>query len=125
MDMPHADCLKLEVYFNPKCSKSRAARDLLDARGVDYQLIHYLDAAPDRAALQRILKCIDAEDPRAITRSKEALYAELELANADYDTLLTAITEHPQLLERPIVLGPNRGVVARPPERLLDLLETE
>ena len=119
MEMP------VTVYFNPKCSKSRAARDLLDGRGIDYQLIEYLDAPLDLATLEDILQRLGNEDPRTILRSKEAVYRDLKLDEADRAALLTAIIQHPILLERPIVLAGTRGVVARPPERLLELFETE
>ena len=62
------------------------------------------------------------EDPREMMRTGEKTYSELGLADAGSERLLEAITEHPILLERPIVIVGDRAVIARPPEKLLDLL---
>ena len=62
------------------------------------------------------------DDPRQMMRTGESVYSELGLADADRERLLEAITEHPILLERPIVIVGDRAVIARPPEKLLDLL---
>jgi arsenate reductase len=61
-------------------------------------------------------------DPRQMMRTEEDVYAELGLASRQGDELLEAIAAHPVLLERPIVVKGDRAVIARPPERLLDLL---
>ena len=112
----------IRVYYNPRCSKCRRARDLLDERGADYELIEYLDRPPTRAELEDLLVKLGSDDPRTLIRTKEAAYATLGLADADRDRLLEALVAHPQLLERPIVVSGARAVVARPPEELLGLL---
>jgi arsenate reductase len=110
------------VWFNPGCSKCRGARDLLQERGVDADYYHYLDQAPGRSDIERVMQLAGIDDPRALMRAGEALYKELGLADADRDTLIDAMVNHPILIERPIVIRGERAVVARPPERLLDLL---
>ena len=62
------------------------------------------------------------DDPRGMMRTGEAVYKELELGKASPDELLAALTAHPVLLERPIVVVGERAVIARPPERLLEIL---
>jgi arsenate reductase len=62
------------------------------------------------------------DDPRAMIREKEPQYAELGLATASRDAVLDAVVENPILLQRPIVVRGDRAVIARPPERLLELL---
>src|SRR4051794_32679727 len=99
------------VWFNPSCSKCRGARDLLDARGVDAEYFRYLDEAPSRAELERVLALIGTDDPRAIVRTGESVYNELGLADADRETLLDAMVGHPILIERPIVIRGDRAVV--------------
>jgi arsenate reductase len=111
------------MFFNPRCSKCRTARGLLAERGVQAELIEYLERAPSRADLERVLALLGTDDPRTITRTGEDLYAELGLEGAGRDTLLEALVAHPLLIERPIVIVGDRAVVARPPERLLDLLD--
>jgi arsenate reductase (glutaredoxin) len=110
------------VWHNPRCSKSRGALALLAERGIDPQVVRYLDAAPSRDELVDVLRRLGTDDPRAIVRKGEARYRELGLAGADRDSLLDALAANPILIERPIVLVGERAVVARPPERALDLL---
>jgi arsenate reductase len=112
------------VLFNGACSKCRGARDLLAERGVDAVYREYLVDTPDRAELERIMGLLGIDDPRAMMRPGEAAYAELGLANAGKAELLDAIVAHPILLERPIIVRGDRAVIARPPERLLELLES-
>jgi arsenate reductase len=110
------------IWHNPSCSKSRGALSLLAEHGVDPAIVRYLDDAPDRAALEDLLRRLGTDDPRAIARTGEARYRELGLADADRDTLLDALAAEPGLIERPIVLVGERAVVARPAEKVLDLL---
>ena len=109
------------VYFNPNCSKCRGARDLLDDKGVDADYFRYLEEAPSRQELERVMGLLGIDDPRQMTRTGESVYAELGLADAGRDRLLDAMTAHPILIERPIVIRGDRAVIARPPEKLLDL----
>ena len=113
---------ELVLWTNPRCSKSRAAEALLAERGVVPRTVRYLDTPPDRAELERVLALLGTDDPRALVRTGEPVYAELGLAGADRETLLQALAEHPQLIERPVAVRGDRAVVARPPERLLELL---
>jgi arsenate reductase len=110
------------VWFNPSCSKCRGARDLLAERGVDASYVEYLQDAPSRAELERVLGLLGLDDPRGMMRTGEPVYAELGLAGAGRDELLDAMTAHPILIERPIVIRGDRAVIGRPPERLLELL---
>ena len=111
------------VFFNPQCSNCRTAQGILQERGVDADYIRYLENAPSRADLEDVLKKLGTDDPRDIVRTKEPVYAELNLDSADRDQLLDAMTAHPILIQRPIVIHGDRAVVARPPERLLELLD--
>ena len=110
------------VYFNPSCSKCRGARDILEERGVDAEYLRYLEDTPTRADLEHVLQLLGTDDPRQMMRTGEDVYKELGLADADRDRLLDAMVEHPILIERPIVIKGDRAVIARPPEKLLDLL---
>ncbi len=113
----------MTVYFNPACSKSRGARDLLGERGVPADYVRYLEDRPSRADLERLMTSLGIDDPRKMMRTGETVYQRLGLAAAGKDRLLEAVVEHPILLERPIVIRGDRAVIARPPERLLELLD--
>ena len=113
----------ITVYFNPRCSKCRIARDLLDERGADWEEYRYLEARPDRAEIERVMTLLGIDDPREMMRTGEDVYRELDLAAADRDRLVDAMVEHPILIERPIVIRGDRAVIARPPEKLAELLD--
>jgi arsenate reductase len=118
----HPD-MSTSVYFNPECSTCRTAQALLAERGVDAEYVRYLDHAPSRADLEDVLAKLGTDDPRDIVRAKEPVYAELGLDGADRDQLLDAMTAHPVLIQRPIVVHGDRAVVARPAERALELFD--
>jgi len=116
----------LLVYHNPVCSKSRGAMDILDERGADVEVIEYLQAPPDRAALEQILDAID-EPPAALVRHDDRFRA-LGLDAGGYqtrDAVVALLVEHPELLQRPVIIRDGRGVIARPSERVLELLDDE
>jgi arsenate reductase len=114
---------EVQMWFNPNCSKCRGARDLMDERGVACEIVRYLDDAPSRAELERVLGLLGLEDPRGMMRTGESVYKELGLADADRDQLLDAMAAHPILIERPIVIRGDRAVIGRPPELALQLLD--
>ena len=111
---------EVTVWLNPRCSKCRGAEELLAERGVDAQKVLYLETPPSRAELERVVDLLGG-DPRSLVRTGEPEYAGLE--DADRDRLLDALAAHPRLIERPVVIRGDRAVVARPPERLLELLD--
>lgn len=110
------------VWHNARCSKSRGACTLLDEQGIDATVVRYLDNPPSRAEIERVLALLGSDDPRTMMRTHEPVYGELGLAQADRDQLLDAMAAHPILIERPIIIRGDSAVIARPPERLLDLL---
>jgi arsenate reductase len=111
-----------QLYVNDGCSKCRSALAILEEKSVEARHVRYLDEPPTPADLQRLMLMLAIHDPRMMMRTGEAVYAELGLADASPAELLDAITKHPILLERPIFVVGDRAVIARPPERLLELL---
>jgi arsenate reductase len=111
-----------QLYVNDECSKCRSALAILDERAVEAEHVRYLEQPPTTADLRRLMTMLSIDDPRRMMRTGEAVYAELGLENAAPDQLLEAITAHPILLERPIFVVGDKAVIARPPERLLELL---
>jgi arsenate reductase len=95
---------------------------ILAEHEMEADVVRYLDQPPTMAELQRLMGLLGIDDPRLMMRTGEPVYAELGLADREGDDLLEAITEHPILLERPIFVLGDRAVIARPPERLLELL---
>jgi arsenate reductase len=110
------------VYFNPSCSKCRTAQGILAEKGVEATFVRYLDTPPTIDELRRLMGLLGIDDPRAMMRTGEPVYQQLDLAKASPDDQLAAVAAHPILLERPIVVVGDRAVIARPAERLLEIL---
>ena len=115
--------MDVSVYFNPACSNCQTTEGILRERGIDAEYVRYLEHAPTREDLEDVLAKLGTDDPREIIREKEPVYEELNLADAGRDQLLDAMTEHPILIQRPIVIVGDKAVIARPPDRLLALLD--
>lgn len=115
--------MPVTIYHNPRCSKSRATLELIRSRGIEPQIVEYLKTPPAPATLRRLAADLGLA-PRALLRTGEPAYAELGLADPglDDDRLLAAMSSHPQLIERPIVVSGARAVIGRPPENVLAIL---
>lgn len=105
------------IYHNPRCSKSRAAFQLLEERGVEIETVRYLDQPLEREEIGRLFGLLGL----TMVRTQEPLYAELQLEKVTSEQLVTALMEHPTLIERPIVLVGERAVLARPAKLALEL----
>ena len=111
-----------ELYVNPSCSKCAQATSVLAGRSVSYREVRYLDEPPTVGDLRRLMELLGIDDPNAMIRTSDELYTSLGLQSAGPDALLEAVAAHPILLQRPIFVVGDRAVIARPPERLLELL---
>jgi arsenate reductase len=115
--------MSVSIYHNPRCSKSRQALNLLKEKGVQPEIVKYLDTPPDRATLARILEMLGLE-PRELMRKKEKEYKELGLNDPQLtrEQLIDAMIAHPRLIERPIVIKDGKAALGRPPESVLEIL---
>ena len=111
------------VWFNAGCSKCRTTHSILSERGISATYVNYLDDTPSRDELERVLSMLRSDDPRTMARTSEPIWSELALDDASGDEILDAMIAHPILIERPIVIVGDRAVIARPPERVLALLD--
>ncbi|AIR89912.1 arsenate reductase (glutaredoxin) [Pseudomonas cremoricolorata] len=114
---------ELTLYHNPRCSKSRAALELLEARGLAPTVVRYLETPPDAATLRDLLGRLGIS-ARQLLRTGEDEYKALNLADAslDEEALIAAMVEHPKLIERPILRAGERAIIGRPPENVLEIL---
>lgn len=111
------------LYHNPRCSKSRGALELLRERGIEPEIVAYLETPPSPAELRELLEALGLP-ARALLRTGEDEYGELGLADETLpdSALIDAMSTHPRLIERPIFVRDGRAVIGRPPERVLELL---
>jgi arsenate reductase len=117
------NAMTIEIFHNPRCSKSRATLALLEERGYEPTIRLYLEEPPDGAELRAILKKLGI-GARDLVRKGEAEYRELGLSDPALDeaALIAAMAAHPRLIERPIVIAGRRAALGRPPESVLDIL---
>ena len=115
--------MSITIYHNPRCSKSRATLQLLEARGLKPKIVDYLASPPSSAELGAILKKLGLR-PRDLLRKSEQRYAELGLNDRQLDdeALIALMVENPILIERPIVVAGNKAAIGRPPENVLEIL---
>jgi len=115
--------MTLTIYHNPRCSKSRATLQLLEARGLKPKIVDYLKTPPSAAELKAILKKLGLKS-QDILRKSEPRYAELGLQQRvlNDDVLIALMAENPILIERPIVVVGSKAAIGRPPEKILEIL---
>ncbi|SDR85367.1 arsenate reductase [Halopseudomonas litoralis] len=113
---------RVRIYHNPRCSKSRQALALLEQQGDELEVIHYIDTPPDSATLSALLQQLGLT-ARELIRKGEDTYKELNLANPELSEaeLVQAMVDYPRLIERPIVIRDGKAIIARPPEKILEL----
>ena len=111
------------IYHNPRCSKSRETLKLLHDNGIEPEVVEYLDEPPTRTELRQIVRALGIP-ARELIRRKDKRFVELGDPDVRYSdsAAVNLLAEHPQLIERPIVVRENRAVIGRPPENILALL---
>jgi arsenate reductase (glutaredoxin) len=115
---------QVTIYHNPACKHSRGALELLDSRNVEHETIEYLKTPPDRATLEKIIGMLS--DPPSEMVRDDKRFKELGLKMEDYQTraaVVEVLLKYPELMQRPIIIKNGRAVIARPPEKLLPMLD--
>ena len=109
------------IYHNPKCSTSRKTLELLRDNGIEPEVVLYLKTPPSRDELAAMITEAGI-DVRSAVRKRESRYGELGLADASDDELLDAMAEHPILIERPFVVTDKGTRLARPIDKVREIL---
>jgi arsenate reductase (glutaredoxin) len=115
--------VKIVIYQKPTCTTCRQVHATLKESGVDFDAVdYYLDPIP-KMKLKELLRKMGMK-PRELLRTKEAVYKELKLGERELsdDALIDLMVEHPDLIQRPIVEKGARAILARPSERLKEIL---
>jgi arsenate reductase len=123
-DPEDSDRKRVTIYHNPACSKSRGTLAILREHGVECDVIDYLKTPPEPATLGRILALL-AGPPEALVR-KDTRFRELGLRAEDHVTreqVVALLIAHPELMERPVVVRGERALIARPPEKVLEIID--
>jgi arsenate reductase len=115
--------MPIVIYQKPTCTTCRQVHALLKDSGVDFDTVdYYVDPIP-RPRLLELLKKMQLA-PRQLLRTKETIYKTLKLGDRDLsdDEIVDLMVKHPDLIQRPIVENGARAILARPAERLKEVL---
>lgn len=115
--------MTVKIYHNPRCTKSRQTLELLQNKGINPEIILYLEKSPTESEIKNLLSKLNLS-VREIMRKKEDEFKNQNLGDenlSDAD-LITAIANTPKLLERPIVINGDKAAIGRPPENVLEIL---
>ena len=114
----------ITIYHNPRCRKSREALAILEERGIEHLVRLYLndEESMSAAEFQDVLDALYMDAIDLVRKNESVWKEEYKTLELDEDEVILAMIEHPKLMERPIVMNGDRAVVARPAEKLLDVL---
>jgi arsenate reductase len=111
------------IWHNPRCSKSRNAVALLEEKGVEAEVVKYLDTPPSRVELIAVLDMLGLS-AKGLMRSKEDIYKELGIKDInDENMLIGLMIANPKLIERPIVIKDGKAAIGRPIENIIELIK--
>ena len=115
--------MKTIIYHNPRWGKSRNSVRILEENNIDYEIVEYLKNPLDVLKLKEILNILSL-DPIDIIRTSESDFIDNKLSTIinDIEKILEAIEKYPKILQRPIIIHGNRGVIGRPPENILEII---
>ena len=115
----------IQIWHNPRCSKSREAVKISEEVGVKSDIVKYLEEKPNKEQLKKVLKMLGFASAREWMRTKEDIYKELDLKNVeDEEALLDAMVENPKLIERPVIIKGEKAIIGRPTEIIADFLKS-
>lgn len=112
-----------QILHNPRCSKSRQALALLQENGIEPEIVEYLKTPLSKQELELVCRKLGTQ-AETIVRKKEEQFKALDLAGQElsHDQWLEILSQHPKLIERPIVIKGDIARVGRPPEKVLELI---
>ena len=110
------------IYQNPRCSKSRETLEILETKKADYKIIKYLYIPFSEEKLGEIINILKIR-PIELVRKNESIWKEnfKHLSFTDKE-LIQVMVKYPQLIERPIVVNGDKGIIGRPPKKILDII---
>lgn len=112
----------IKIYHNPKCSKSRAGLKYLEDKGISAEVIDYIKSPISVKELKEIIKKLGIK-PLDLIRKKEDIFVkEYKNKSLTDDEWLNVMAENPRLIERPVVINGNKAVIARPTEKIEEIL---
>ena len=112
----------ITIYHNPRCRKSREALEILKHKNLELDIVHYLQDTLKVGQLTQIISLLGIE-PSALVRKNEKDWKDnFKGKELSQTKVIDAIAEYPKIMERPIVINGKKAIIARPPERVLEII---
>ena len=115
----------ITIYHNGRCSKSRGALEILIEQGIPHNVRWYLAEPLNKKELKALLKKLGMQPSELVRKSEELYKEQFKDKDITEKEWLTILAENPALIERPIVEKGDKAIVARPPERVFELIENK
>ena len=112
----------IEIYHNPRCGKSREGLQILEKSGKDFKIIKYLEEAPNKHDLEKIIKLLKINSIDLVRTNEKIWKENLKDSNFSEKELIDIMAKNPILIERPIVISGNKAVIGRPPIKILEII---
>lgn len=115
--------MKSILIHNPRCGKSRGAKEILEEKGIQFTTVDYLKEGLSDELLTQLPELLKLDYPEMV-RTKEEIFGELKLAGKKLtkSEWMEVLKQHPILLERPIFIHKGQGIIGRPSEKVLEIL---
>jgi arsenate reductase len=113
----------MKIYHNPRCSKSRCALDWLKEKSFDFEVVDYMKNPPSMIEIKSILNLLNMNVADLLRKNESEYKEHVQGKNLIDDEIIEMMSKYPKLIERPIVIWNKNAVLARPLERLIELLE--
>ena len=115
--------MKYTIYHNPRCRKSREALQLLEEKNIKFKVVRYLEQNFDIKSLGKVLDIIGKKPSDALRKNEEIWKKQLNGKKIGEEEILKLMIKYPKLIERPIIINGNKGVIARPLKNLIDFID--
>lgn len=114
----------IEIYHNPRCRKSREGLAILEASGLEFKVIRYLDEVPSKEKLSEILKKLGMTADEVLRKNEAVWKQHFKGKDLSETQLIEAMVQFPKLIERPIVIRGSKAVLGRPTERIAEFISS-
>ena len=113
----------MKIYHNPRCSKSRCALDWLKEKSFDFEIVDYMKNPPSVIEIKSILNHLNMNVDDLLRKNELEFKEFIQNKNLRDDEIIELMSKYPKLIERPIVVWNGKAVIARPLERLTELIK--
>lgn len=112
----------MKIYHNPRCSKSRQTLQIIEDKGIEVDVVKYLEQVPSVDELRSIIKALGISAEQLLRKGEKDFKENFKGKQLSEEEWIKAMIQYPKMIERPIVIKDGKAVLGRPPENVLDLI---